>query len=146
MFVYRNSDTVSSRLREPRRRSRAGYSALNGFLFISPWVLGFILLKFVPILSALGYSFTNFHMIEPEKTRFIGLANYAAFLKDRAASYYLIRSIGNFLFTVPVQMVVALALAAEKFSARGMAGGLLILGGVVLAELKPSWARRHPLR
>jgi drug/metabolite transporter (DMT)-like permease len=42
--------------------------------------------------------------------------------------------------------VVALLLAAEKFSARGMAGGLLILGGVVLAELKPSWARRHPLR
>ena len=118
MFVYRNSDTVSSRLREPRRRSRAGYSALNGFLFISPWVLGFILLKFVPILSALGYSFTNFHMIEPEKTRFIGLANYAAFLKDRAASYYLIRSIGNFLFTVPVQMVVALALAAIFSSER----------------------------
>jgi len=57
-------------------------------------------------------------MIEPEKTRFIGLANYAAFLKDRAASYYLIRSIGNFLFTVPVQMVVALALAAIFSSER----------------------------
>ncbi len=42
--------------------------------------------------------------------------------------------------------VVALLVAAEKFSARSMAGGLLILGGVVLAELKPSWARRHPLR
>lgn len=42
--------------------------------------------------------------------------------------------------------VVSLLLAAERFSARGLVGGLLILGGVVLAELKPSWARRHPLR
>ncbi len=42
--------------------------------------------------------------------------------------------------------VASLLAAAEAFSARGLAGGLLILGGVVLAELKPSWARGHPLR
>ena len=42
--------------------------------------------------------------------------------------------------------VVSLLVAAERFSARGLAGGLLILGGVILAELKPSWARGHPLR
>ena len=44
-----------------------------------------------------------------------------------------------------VAWVASLLLAAERFSARGLAGGLLILAGVVLAELKPSWARRHPL-
>lgn len=118
MFVHRGSDTVSSRLRKPRRRSQAGYSALTGFLFISPWLLGFILLKLVPILTALGYSLTNFRMIEPEKARFIGLANYANLLKDQAVGYYLFRSIGNFLFTVPVQMAVALALAAIFSSER----------------------------
>jgi drug/metabolite transporter (DMT)-like permease len=37
-------------------------------------------------------------------------------------------------------------LAGERLSRRGMLGGCLILGGVLLAELKPAWGRRHPLR
>ena len=37
-------------------------------------------------------------------------------------------------------------LIGEKLSPKGMAGGVLILSGVVLAELKPGWGRRHPLR
>lgn len=37
-------------------------------------------------------------------------------------------------------------LIGEKLSPRGMAGGVLILSGVVLAELKPGWGRRRPLR
>jgi hypothetical protein len=32
-----------------------------GFLFLSPWILGFILLKLLPILYTLGYSFTDFN-------------------------------------------------------------------------------------
>ncbi|MCC7175971.1 MAG: DMT family transporter [Bryobacterales bacterium] len=42
--------------------------------------------------------------------------------------------------------VASLAVSAERFSARGLAGGLLILSGVILAELKPSLAGKHPLR
>ena len=42
--------------------------------------------------------------------------------------------------------VTSFVLTGERLSRRGMTGGFLILSGVLLAELKPSWARRHPFK
>lgn len=92
--------------------------ALTGLLFMSPWILGFILLKLTPILAALAFSFTDFYMLDPYKTQFVGLKNYIDIFRDPAAGASLFGSIGNFLFMVPFQMVVALALAVIASSAR----------------------------
>jgi len=89
-----------------------------GFLFISPWLLGYVLLKLIPILTALWYSLTNFKMLEPDNIQFIGLANYLYFLTDLTAWYSLAGSLGYFLTTVPVELLAALALAAVFTSAR----------------------------
>jgi len=43
-------------------------------------------------------------------------------------------------------LATSLAVAAEKLSLRGAAGGMLILGGVLLAELKPALVWKHPLK
>jgi multiple sugar transport system permease protein len=96
-------------------RQREG---LVGFLFLLPWILGFILLKAIPILVALGFSFTDFKMLEPEKTQFIGLANYINFFKDTLAGSSLFGSIADFVQAVPIEMVVALALATVFSSPR----------------------------
>src|SRR5512140_1934553 len=53
-----------------------------GLLFLSPWLLGFILLKLLPILYTLGYSFTNFNLTRPGETTFVGLENYIHFATD----------------------------------------------------------------
>lgn len=110
-------------LPKPRRKktkqsSFVRHSALIGLIFMSPWILGFIFLKLVPILAALGFSLTNFFMLEPEKTQFIGLKNYIDIFRDPAAGASLFGSIRNFLFIVPLQMVAALSLAAIVSSAR----------------------------
>ena len=110
----------------PRRRppkpekplSLRRYEATVGFLFLLPWLLGFLLLKLIPILAALGFSFTNFQMLEPGKTRFIGLANYLAFFKDTQAGSSLFSSLSYFILSVPLEMVVALFLAAICTSER----------------------------
>jgi drug/metabolite transporter (DMT)-like permease len=39
----------------------------------------------------------------------------------------------------------ALLFTGERLSMQALAGGCLILGGVLLAELKPGGAWRHPL-
>lgn len=99
--------------------------ALIGLMFLSPWILGFILLKLLPILAALVFSFTNFYMLEPEKTQFIGLENYAKFFGDINAWASMAGSLGYFLSTVPLQLLVALALAAIVSNGRLRAKGLL---------------------
>ncbi len=95
-----------------KRLSLSRYSARVGFLFILPWVIGFILLKAIPILAALVFSFTSFNMLHPENIRFVGLQNYLAILHDRDAGSSLFGSIGYFVLAVPIEMIAALGLAA----------------------------------
>ena len=94
-----------------------------GLLLLSPWILGFIILKLVPILWALGYSFTNFNLLTPEATTFIGLQNYFKFLIDINAWTSLFGSLGYFVTTVPLELLVALGLAVLLTSDRVRAKG-----------------------
>ena len=113
MDIAQHKSLLPAETVRPRRwltgRRREG---LIGLLFLSPWLLGFIFFKAIPILAALGFSFTNFKMLEPEKTRFIGLANYVSFFRDTAAGSSLFGSISYFVLSVPIEMLVALGLAA----------------------------------
>ena len=103
---------------KPAKLTRLQQEARIGLLFLSPWLIGFILLKALPILAALIFSLTDFHMLTPEETRFVGLENYVRFLHDTAAGASLFGSLSYFLLTVPLEMVVALALAAVFTSER----------------------------
>ena len=91
---------------------------LIGLLFLSPWILGFILLKLLPILSTLVYSFTNFDMLNPDKATFVGLQNYIRFATDLDAWSSLVGSLGYFMTTVPLELLVALGLATILSSQR----------------------------
>jgi len=100
------------------RGTRLQQEARIGLLFLSPWLIGFILLKALPIIAALVFSLTNFKMLTPGETKFIGLENYAHFFRDSIAGASLFGSLGYFLLTVPLEMVVALFLAAIFTSPR----------------------------
>jgi ABC-type sugar transport system permease subunit len=103
---------------KPAALTRLQQEARVGLLFLSPWLVGFILLKALPIMAALVISLTDFKMLSPGSTKFIGLENYAHFFRDSAAGASLFGSLGYFLVTVPLEMVVALALAAIFTSER----------------------------
>lgn len=66
----------------PIKYTRRQKEAAIGWLFLSPWIIGFVLFKALPILAALVISLTDFHMLTPEATKFIGLENYKEFLGD----------------------------------------------------------------
>ena len=108
----------SWRKAKPVTLTRLQQEARVGLLFLSPWLLGFILLKALPIIAALIFSLTDFKMLSPESTKFVGLENYAHFFRDSTAGASLFGSLGYFLITVPLEMVVALALAAIFTSER----------------------------
>ena len=103
---------------KPVRSARHRREATIGLLFLSPWLIGFVLLKALPILAALFFSLTDFQMLTPGATTFVGLENYARFFGDSVAGASLFGSLGYFLLTVPLEMAVALALAAVFTSQR----------------------------
>jgi multiple sugar transport system permease protein len=83
-----------------------------GLALISPWLLGFLLLKLGPILASLVFSFTDFHMLRPDEISFVGLENYAAMLQDPILWAVLFSSLGLAIIIVPIQLVVAISLAS----------------------------------
>ena len=60
-----------------------------GLIFISPWIIGFLLFTLIPMVLSFLMTFTDFNITEPDSIRFIGLENYARLFTDadlRAAS------------------------------------------------------------
>ncbi len=136
LATYSLRATTNSRPR-PRRLRLARRQALTGFLFISPWVIGFILLKLAPILASLVLSFTDFNMLNPDATRFVGLANYAHIWRDQDAGFNLFSTISLAVFTVPLQLLVSLGLATllnnERLRAKTMLRTLFFLPSIIPA-------------
>ncbi len=101
-----------------KRRFRLGYDKTTGLLLISPWLVGFFLFKLLPILASFGLSFTNFYLLEPGQTRFVGLENYARLLEDEAVGFLIVATISTAISTIPLQLVASTLLAALLSSPR----------------------------
>lgn len=120
----------------PRYTSRLRRKqALTGLLFISPWLVGFLLFKLVPIAGSLAFSFTDFDMLRPEASQFIGLDNYARALSDPRAGYSLFSTLGFALLSVPLQLLAALGLAAllnaRRLRGKGLYRTLVFVPSVI---------------
>ncbi|HNB54962.1 MAG TPA: sugar ABC transporter permease [Anaerolineales bacterium] len=102
----------------PKKPRRLRYDQVFGLLLISPWLLGFIFFKLLPILASLVISFTNFYMLEPGATKFIGLDNYLRFFEDEAVIYLLLATLSAALGTIPLQLIASIILAALLASPR----------------------------
>ena len=83
-----------------------------GLIFISPWIIGFLLFTLIPMVLSLLMTFTNFNITEPDSIRFIGLENYARLFTDadlRAASASTFKF---FLLAVPFAIIQPIVMAA----------------------------------
>jgi multiple sugar transport system permease protein len=56
----------------------------QGLLFISPWLIGFFVFTFLPIVASLIFSFTNMNITDGimNPTTFVGFDNYIRLFKD----------------------------------------------------------------
>ncbi|WP_248927835.1 carbohydrate ABC transporter permease [Paenibacillus hamazuiensis] len=84
-------------------------AALAGYLFISPWLIGFFFLTAWPMIQSLFYSFTDFSLLEP--ARWIGIDNYRQMAGDRFFYNSLKVTFTYVLFSVPAKLAVALLVA-----------------------------------
>lgn len=91
------------------RRLRAG-QALEGYLCILPWLIGFVCFTAGPMIAALGISFTKWSMLTPPE--FIGLDNFdRALTKDPLFWTSLYNTAYLSFLSVPLQLMVALLVA-----------------------------------
>ncbi len=80
-----------------------------GFLYILPWLIGFLFFKLYPFASSLYYSFTDMHLFNGiSKT---GLFNYIDVFTTRSTLKALGVTFNFALMTVPLKLVVALFIA-----------------------------------
>ena len=69
----------------PRRRKMsplARREARWGLIFISPWLIGFVLFTLLPTIATLIFSFTNINLSSSAPFAFVGLKNYQDMLAD----------------------------------------------------------------
>ena len=97
----------------PRRGYRSRREARAFYLFISPWVFGFVVFSLGPIIAAVYFSLTNLQILNIRNglPNFIGLANYQQLLNDR--TFWLsLRATAIFTFGgLAINTVVAILLA-----------------------------------
>lgn len=93
-----------------RRKSRTALQEeFSGYLFASPWLLGFIIFNLGPMLASMAFSFLDWNFIRPPL--FIGLGNYSEMLADEV-TWHALKVTAEYSFvTVPVGMAFSLALA-----------------------------------
>ncbi len=72
----------TARKRPGRESSLQREQRLWGWIFLSPWVIGFLAFTILPILASLAFSFTNFQLTDRESLRFVGTQNYARLFTD----------------------------------------------------------------
>ena len=81
-----------------------------GYIFISPWLIGFICFTVVPMLASLYLSVTDFNLLS--KPNFIGLYNFKRmFTEDRLFSTSLSVTFIYVLAAVPLRLIFALMIA-----------------------------------
>jgi multiple sugar transport system permease protein len=73
--------------------------ALDGFVFIMPWLLGFLVFTLWPFLAGFYYSLSEFDVLTPP--RWVGLGNYIDIMSDRKAWL----AVGNTLWFVTFSVI-----------------------------------------
>lgn len=97
-MVGKNDNAIGIRKRE-RKTFRVG------ILFLSPWIIGFLIFQFYPILASLYYSMTEYNLFSAPK--WVGFDNYKALFHDD--KFYL--SMYNTLYMTIIGVVPHMAFA-----------------------------------
>jgi len=96
--------SLSSGVRRRQRRRN-----IEGYMVISPWLIGFIIFTVGPMLASLVLMFMSYDLLTPP--RWTGLANLNRMVNDRLFTLSLYNTAYYAFAAVPAQLLVAFLLA-----------------------------------
>ncbi len=95
---------------KPKKSSLARREAINAYLLISPWLIGFIVFTLGPMLASLVFSFTDYSIVR--STRFVGLQNYITMLFEDYRFWHSLKvTLTYAIFAIPLGLALGLFLA-----------------------------------
>jgi len=100
-----------------RRRTGTRFSGLAwrrarwGYLFIAPWLIGFVLFTAFPMVATFVFTLTNINLAQETPLRFVGLENYQDMLNDKQAWAALGVTAKYALLALPVAVILPLLVA-----------------------------------
>jgi multiple sugar transport system permease protein len=97
--------------KRPRLSAKMRLRERQGYLFISPWLIGFLAFTLIPIVGSIVLSFTKWSVLRPPE--FVGLMNYRTALLggDRLMWPSIGRSFRYAVFMVPMSLTGSLLVA-----------------------------------
>src|SRR4051794_7162277 len=131
------STTSATLAARPARRGAsplARRKALEGYLYISPFLIGFLIFTAYPLFASLYLSFTNYNIISPPV--WAGLENYQrAFSGDDLFWSSLARTAKYTLYVVPLG--IACSLGAAMLLNQGFRGTAVFRTFFFLPSITP---------
>jgi multiple sugar transport system permease protein len=113
--------TTATATAPARGRRRISEETRWAFIFLLPWIVGFIVFTAGPMLWSLYLSFTDYNVIRPPDL--IGLENYEDLLHDRRVGVSLWNTLYYTALNVPGTIILSLGLAMMLLRV-GRASGL----------------------
>lgn len=83
--------------------------AIAFFAFVSPWLLGFVLLMLIPMIASVAISLTQWNLLKPPV--FVGLQNFKNIFADPLFYKSLKVTLGYSVMAVPLNIVVSVFVA-----------------------------------
>ena len=95
----------------PRFSGLAWRRARWGYVFIAPWIIGFVAFTALPMIATFVFTFTNINLAQAEPLRFVGLKNYETLLKDQQVWKSLGITLKFAALALPVAVILPLVVA-----------------------------------
>ena len=99
-----------------KKRKYRGIESIKsryGLLFVSSWIIGFIVFFLVPLIQSIWYSFSDVTLgMDGVLTEFLGIKEYKYYLlEDPDYVGFLIKDISTMLYSLPIIILLSMVLA-----------------------------------
>lgn len=144
--VEKKTDEKATQEKKPEKASQKPKMSLiqrrmmNGYLFILPWLIGFIAFYLKSIIQTVQFSFSELSVgaVGGYSLEYVGLENYNyAFAVHPEFKQILTTSVGNMLIDVPLIIFFSLFMALllnKKFKGRTLVRAIFFLPVILNAE------------
>ncbi len=121
---------------QQRMTSRAWRRTIAFYVFIAPWLIGFILLGVIPLILGFLTSLTNYDGLNLATIKFIGALNYTRALVDPDVSFSFGRTLLWGALNTPAWLILSFVLALilnQAVSGRGLFRTLYYIPSIIPA-------------